>query len=191
MSSDHDPPPAPPHLDPRPVRGSEVTLIRHMTQLDANSLGNVHGGVIMREVDNAAGTAATRHAGTACVTASIDELSFVAPVHVGDLLVVKAKVNAVGETSLEVGVRVEAAPARGGDRRHTTSAYLVFVAIDDHERPVRVPAIVCETDEERRRAAQAEIRRAIRKERIHRLGSWRPEPAADGGSPQEARHAGP
>lgn len=164
------------HLEPRPVRASEVTLVRHMTLLDANSLGNVHGGVIMREVDNAGGTAAARHAGTACVTASIDELSFLAPVHIGDLLVVKAKVNAVGSTSIEVGVRVEAEPSRGGDRRHTTSAYLVFVAIDEHGHATEVPPIVCESDEERRRAAQAEIRRSIRKERIQRLGSWRPEP---------------
>ena len=174
----HDEPTDRPRPAPKPVSASEVTLIRHMTQLDANSLGNVHGGVIMREVDNAGGTAASRHAGTSCVTASIDELSFLAPVHVGDLLVVKAKVNAVGETSLEVGVRVEAEPARGGQRRHTTSAYLVFVAIDEDEHPVRVPPIICETDEERRRQAQAEIRRSIRKERIHRLGSWRPEPVA-------------
>lgn len=176
---------SPSAAEPRPVRESEVTLIRHMTQLDANSLGNVHGGVIMREVDNAGGTAASRHAASSCVTASIDELSFLAPVNVGDLLIVKAKVNAVGDTSLEVGVRVETEPSRGGERRHTTSAYLVFVAIDDDGHPVQVPPIRCDTPEEERRAAQAQIRRAIRKERIHRLGSWRPEPVAGDGDPAQ------
>lgn len=162
-------------MTPKPVSFSEVTFARTMTQLDANALGNVHGGVIMKEVDTAAGTAAARHAGTVAVTASIDELSFLQPVHVGDILVVKARVNAVGETSLEVGVRVEAEPWQGGERRHTTSAYLVFVALDPEGRVVRVPPLVTETDDEQRREAQALIRRQVRKERIDRLGSWRPE----------------
>lgn len=160
---------------PRPVSFSEVTLARTMTQLDANALGNVHGGVIMKEVDVAAGTAATRHAGRAAVTAGIDELSFLQPVHVGDILIVKARVNAVGRTSLEVGVRVEAEPWMGGERRHTTSAYLVFVALDDAGRPASVPPLRAETDDERRREAQALIRRQVRKERIQRLGTWMPE----------------
>ncbi|MFP5309271.1 MAG: acyl-CoA thioesterase [Actinomycetes bacterium] len=164
-------------LSPKPVSFSEVTFARTMTQADANAVGNVHGGVIMKEVDTAAGTAAARHAGHVCVTASIDELSFLQPVHIGDVLIVKARVNAVGETSLEVGVRVEAEPWRGGERRHTTSAYLVFVALhDDGSGTARVPPLRTESDEERRREAQALIRRQVRKERIQRLGSWRPEP---------------
>lgn len=167
----------PHHLEPKPVRASAVTLVRVMTLLDANSLGNVHGGVIMREVDNAAGIAAARHAGRTCVTAAIDELSFLEPVHVGDLLYVHAQVNAVGRTSLEVGVRVEAEPSGGGPRRHTTSAYLVFVALGEDGRPTEVPPLICETEEERRRHAQALIRRQVRKERIQRLGSRRPEEA--------------
>ena len=156
---------------------SAIQLIRHMTLLDANSHGNVHGGAIMRMIDDAAGTAAHRHAGGPVVTASIDELSFLQPVHVGDLLIVSARVNAVGRTSLEVGVRVEAEPSGGGPRRHTTSAYLVFVALDDVNGGVaEVPPLRTTTDEERRREAQAQIRRQVRKERIERLGSWRPEP---------------
>ncbi|MBW3664382.1 MAG: acyl-CoA thioesterase [Actinobacteria bacterium] len=162
-------------LAPRPVRHSQVTLVRVMSMLDANSLGNVHGGVIMREVDNAAGTAATRHAGRPCVTAAIDELSFLEPVHVGDLLYVTAQVNAVGSTSLEIGVRVEAEPSGGGTRRHTTSAYLVFVALAEDGRPAPVPPLICETEEERHRHAQALIRRQVRKERIERLGAWMPD----------------
>lgn len=163
-------------LTPKPVSYSEVTFARPMTQLDANAVGNVHGGVIMHEVDSVAGTAAARHAGTVAVTASIDELSFLQPVHVGDILIVKARVNAVGRTSLEVGVRVEAEPWQGGERRHTTSAYLVFVALDADGNAVEVPPLATTTDDERRREAQALIRREVRKERIRRLGSWRPEP---------------
>lgn len=162
-------------LAPKPASASAVTLARTMTQLDANLLGNVHGGVIMREVDTAAGVAAARHAGRVTVTAAIDELSFLQPVHVGDVLVVHAQVNAVGRTSLEVGVRVEAEPWRGGDRRHTTTAYLVMVVLGDDGKPATVPPLRCDTEDERRREAQALIRRQIRKERIERLGSWRPD----------------
>jgi acyl-CoA hydrolase len=154
----------------KPVSASEVTFARTMTQADANLVGNVHGGVIMMEVDNAAGTAAARHVGLVCVTAAIDELAFLQPVHVGDVLTVHARVNDVGRTSLEVGVRVEAEPWRGGEKRHTTSAYLVMVALDAESRPVEVPPLITETDDERRRQAQARIRREIRKERTGRIG---------------------
>lgn len=167
--------PAPDRPEGRPVSASTIETVRIMSHLDANGIGNVHGGVIMREVDNAGGLAAARHAGTVCVTAAIDELSFLGPVHVGELLVVRASVNAVGRTSLEVGVRVEAEDARTGARRHTTTAYLVFVALDTDGHPVPVPEVTCETDEEQRRHAQALIRQQVRRERIARLGSWRPE----------------
>lgn len=162
-------------LEAKPVGASQVHLARIMTLADANALGNVHGGVIMREVDTVAGTAAARHAGVVCVTAAIDELSFTAPVHIGDVLHVSASVNAAGRTSLEVGVRVEAEPWRGGVRRHTTSAYLVMVAIDEQGHTVEVPPLRPETDDERRREAQAGIRRQIRSERRARVGSWRPD----------------
>lgn len=159
----------------RTVQQSRVETIRIMTQLEANRLGNVHGGEIMREVDSVAGMSAARHAGAVAVTAAIDELSFLEPVHVGELLVVRASVNLAGTTSMEVGVRVEAEDARTGERRHTTTAYLVFVSLDADGQPVEVPELVCETDEERRRHAQALIRRQSRLERRERLGSWRPE----------------
>lgn len=164
-------------LEPRPVSASQVTLARTMTLLDANALGNVHGGVIMHEVDTAAGMAAARHAGRICVTAAIDELSFKEPVHVGDLLTVQASVNDVGRTSLEVGVRVDTEPWRGGEQRHTTTAYLVFVCLDDDGHPASVPPLLVETEEQRRRQAQARIRREVRKDRIRRLGSWQPDPS--------------
>jgi acyl-CoA hydrolase len=163
----------------KPASASEITFVRTMMQTDANLLGNVHGGVVMREVDVAAGTAAARHAGRVCVTAAIDELSFLQPVHIGDVLIVHARVNDVGGTSLEVGVRVEAEPWQGGERRHTTSAYLVLVALGDDGRPVPVPPLIVGTDAGRRRQAQARIRREIRKERIARIGTYRPEPGGE------------
>ena len=166
----------------RPISHSEVVFTRTMTQVDANLVGNVHGGVIMKEVDIAGGTAAARHAGRVCVTAAIDELSFLEPVHIGDILIVRARVNDVGRTSMEVGVRVEAEPWQGGARRHTTSAYLVFVCLDDDGKPVEVPPLIVETDDERRRQNQARIRRDVRKERIERIGFYGPEPAPEVGT---------
>jgi acyl-CoA hydrolase len=165
-------------VEGRRVGESEVAFARTMTQLDANLVGAVHGGVIMREVDSAAGACAARHAGRVCVTAAIDELSFLQPVHVGDVLIVRARVNDVGRSSLEVGVRVEAEPWQGGERRHTTSAYLVMVALDGEGRPAPVPPLLVENADERRRRAQARIRRQIRKERLERLGSYGPGPPA-------------
>jgi acyl-CoA hydrolase len=158
------------------VADSEVTFARMMTQLDANVLGSVHGGVIMHEVDVAAGCSASRHAGRVCVTASIDELSFHQPVQVGDVLIVRARVNDVGRTSIEVGVRVEAEPWFGGPPRHTTTAYLVMVALDPDGKPGPVPPVAVETDEQHHRQQQARIRRQVRRERIERLGTYGPGP---------------
>ncbi len=153
----------------RTVAESTVTFIRTMTQMDANLAGNVHGGVIMKEVDSAAGTAAIRHAGRPCVTASIDELSFLEPVYVGDILTVTATVNDVGRTSMEVGVKVEAESYTGGEKRHTTSAYLVMVALDESGKPTEIRPLITSTPEEARRRAQAKVRREIRKERADRI----------------------
>lgn len=150
-------------------RASEVVFARTMEVTDSNKLGKVHGGVVMREVDSAAGIAAARHSGKVCVTAAIDGLSFLEPVDVGDILTVMARVNDVGRSSLEIGVRVEAESWRGGDRRHTTSAYLLMVALDDEGRPASVPPLRPETDDDRRRQEHARIRRELRTERLRRL----------------------
>lgn len=160
-----------------PVRSQGVRFSRVMGQLDANLVGAVHGGVIMKEVDAAAGVAAARLTGRVCVTVAIDELSFLERVEIGDVLTVYARVNDTGSTSLEVGVRVEAEPWKGGEVRHTTSAYLVMVALDDEGKPAEVPPLLVETEEERRRQQQARIRRDVRKERIERLGTYGPGPA--------------
>jgi acyl-CoA hydrolase len=168
-------------------RASQVVFARPMEITDSNALGKVHGGVVMRAVDSAAGTAAARHCGRVCVTAAIDGLSFLEPVDVGDILIVQARVNDVGRTSLEVGVRVEAEPWRGGPRRHTTSAYLLMVALDDEGRPTAVPPLLPQTDEDRRRQEHARIRRELRGERLRRLeahaGAEREQSA--GGAPEQ------
>jgi len=149
-------------LAPRPPSASRVTLSQHMDLAHANFMGNVHGGEIMKLIDTAAGIAASRHAGGPVVTASLDEMSFMHPVRVGDVVLVHASVNDVGRTSLEVGVRVESEEILSGRRTHTSSAYLVFVALDERGQPRPVPALVPETDRDRHRQAEARIRREHR-----------------------------
>lgn len=156
-------------MDPKRPADSSVTFVRMMTQADANLAGNVHGGVILKEIDSVGGTAAGRHAGRAVVTAAIDEVAFLEPVYVGDILTVSATVDDVGRTSIEVSVKVVAEPIRGGEIRHTTTAHLVFVALDDDGAPVPAPPLVATTDDEVRRQEQARIRREIRRERVDRL----------------------
>jgi len=133
-----------------------------MNPEDANPAGNVHGGVIMKYVDTAAGVVAIRHARKIAVTASIDRLDFHHPVFVGDLLILKASINLVGRTSLEVGVRVEAENLLTGEVRHTASAYLTFVALDSKGAPAGVPPLILEAEEEMRRNCEAQIRRQSR-----------------------------
>jgi uncharacterized protein (TIGR00369 family) len=149
-------------LAPRRASESSVVLSQLMEVTDANVLGNVHGGVIMRLADTAAALAAMRHAAGVCVTVSVDELSFLEPVHVGDIVTLRAAVNDVGTTSLECGVRVDAESPVTGRRVHASSAYFVFVAIDEEGAPRPVPPIVPETDEQRRRQREAVLRREAR-----------------------------
>ncbi len=131
---------------------------------DSNNLGHVFGGVILALMDKSAAVAAIRHARSPVVTVSIDRVDFREPIHVGDLVVLKSAVNFVGRTSIEVGVRVEAEDLPTGNRRHTNTAYLTFVAIDRNGRPIEVPQLVAESDEERRRMAAGEERRRRRLE---------------------------
>jgi acyl-CoA hydrolase len=129
---------------------------------DANLAGLVHGGVVMKMCDEVAGVAAIRHCGRRIVTAGVDRMTFVEPVNVGELLSCQATVNAAWRTSMEVGVRVEAENPRTGVRRHTSTAYLTMVALDDEGRPTPVPPLVPESDDEHRRRREAELRRANR-----------------------------
>ncbi len=154
-----------PQLPPRPATESQVLMSIQMNPADANPTGNVHGGTIMKLVDTAAGVCAMRHCRTRVVTVTIDSMTFLHPVFVGNVVTVYASVNYVGITSMEVGVRVEAENIRTGEVRHTSSAYLVFVALDDEGSPTQVPALVVTTEAEQRRQAHAEIRRETRKAR--------------------------
>ena len=144
------------------VGQSRVMLHQLMLPEHANAQGNVHGGVIMKIVDEAGAISAMRHAQRACVTVAIDDMTFHSPVHVGELLCCVASVNFVGKTSMEVGVKVTAENPITGEVTHTNSAYLVYVAIDDGGRPCPVPGLELETDEERRRWQQGKERQSLR-----------------------------
>jgi uncharacterized protein (TIGR00369 family) len=141
---------------------TQVVLSQLMQPADANYMGVIHGGIMMKLIDETAGACAYRFARTRVVTAAIDRIDFHHPVHIGNLVRLKATVNHAGHTSVEVGVRVEAEDLDSGVVTHTNSAYLVLVALDENGRPTTVPALEAQTDEERRRWAAAEARRAAR-----------------------------
>jgi uncharacterized protein (TIGR00369 family) len=149
-------------LTPRPASDSEVELVQVMELTDANLSGNVHGGAIMRLIDTAAGIAAHKHCGGRVVTVAMDEMSFLEPVFIGDVVTVRAMVNDVGRTSMEVGVRVEAENFVTKRKVHSSSAYLVFVALDEGGKPREVPPLVVETEELMQRQREAKVRREAR-----------------------------
>lgn len=131
---------------------------------DANPSGNLHGGVILKHVDTAGGVVAMRHARANAVTASFERMDFLLPAYVGELLTIKASLNYVGRTSMEVGVRVEAENPITGEVRHTNSAYVTYVALDESGKPRPVPPLDLDTDTARRRWQEAENRRRMREE---------------------------
>jgi len=143
---------------------STVTSSILMVPQDANPAGNVHGGVIMKHIDETAGVVAFRHSRSNAVTASIDRIIFHHPVFIGNLLTLKACVNMTGRTSMEIGVRVESENLLTGEILHTASAYLTFVALDSSGRPTEIPQLIVETEEEIRRHRQSLDRRAVRLE---------------------------
>jgi len=149
-------------VPPRPAADSHATLVRWMSLLDANSAGFVHGGTVMKLCDEAAGLAAIKHSRQRVVTAGMDRMTFLVPIHVGELVTLQASVNAVWRTSMEVGVRVEAEVPRTGVVRHTNSAYLTMVAVDDGGAPVAVPELVVTGADEERRRHEAQVRRSNR-----------------------------
>ena len=149
-------------MEGKRVEESSAVMSQLMSHQDTNLAGNVHGGVIMKLIDTASGVAAVRHARSNVVTASIDRLDFHHPVFVGDLLTLRATLNLVGRTSTEVGVRVETENPMTGVRRHTASAYLTYVALDRDGRPMPLPPLILETEEEMRRNREAKARRETR-----------------------------
>ena len=149
---------------------SEMTTARLMMPTDANVLGNVFGGAIMKYMDEAAAIVAWRHAGKNVVTASIDRMNFFAPVYVGNLLILKASVNYVGTTSMEIGVRIEAQDLSTRKGVHAGSCYLTYVALDEKGKPSPIPKLVATTPTQRRRFKEAVARRRIREAESAVLG---------------------
>ena len=148
--------------EPKSVRASRVETTALVLPADTNALGTMFGGKVMQWIDIAASVAGMRHSGGQVVTASIDALHFLTPIQLGEIVILRAQVNYTGKTSMEIGVRVEAENPRDRTRRYTTKAYLTFVAIDADAKPRSIPPLVLESDEDRRRWADAEARRAHR-----------------------------
>jgi acyl-CoA hydrolase len=141
------------------VGDSDLSVAHFMEPQDANVAGNVHGGVIMKNIDSIAGMVAFRHCRSNVVTASIERLDFFNPVFIGNLLKLSASVNMVKRTSMEVGVRVESEDLFTGEVRHTASAYLTFVSLDEDHKPKAIPPLIMETENEKRRNKEAIQRR--------------------------------
>src|SRR5437588_6796673 len=142
-------------MEGKPASASSSQIVHWMGVGDANSAGNVHGGTVMKLVDEAAGLAAIKHSRHRVVTAGMDRMTFLVPIHVGDLVTFKATVNAAWRSSMEVGVRVEAEDPRTGEARHTNTAYLTMVALDDQGNPTAVAPVTAGTPEEQRRMREA------------------------------------
>jgi len=147
---------------PRKAADSSSVLVRWMGLVDANSAGYVHGGTVMKLCDEVAGLAAVRHSRCRVVTAGVDRMTFQEPIHIGELVTFTASVNAAWRTSMEVGVRVTAEQPRHGGVRHTNTAYLTMVALDDDGRPTAVPPLDAVSADEQRREREAQTRRRNR-----------------------------
>ena len=149
-------------MEARTPASSESLVSELMMPHQVNNHGHVFGGVILSMVDRAAGVASMRHAGIPCVTVSFDKVDFKEPIFTGEVVTCKARVNYVGRTSMEIGVRVEAENLFTREARHTNSCYLTFVAIDANHRPVAVPPLKLETEEDERRFKEGKKRREAR-----------------------------
>lgn len=150
----------------RPTRSVAYSAVRDQVHMvfpnDLNANDTVFGGLIMAAMDRLAVVVASRHAGSVCVTAGVDAVSFIAPARRGDVLIYNVAVNRAWNSSMEIGCKVDAERIGGGDKRHIISAYLTFVAMDERGRPRPVPELVPETPAERRRFEEAELRRRSR-----------------------------
>lgn len=149
-------------MDSKRVAESMVVLTQFMQPEHANNLGNVHGGWVMKLIDEAGGLCAMRHARQPAVTVAVDSLRFLSPVHVGDLVTFTARLTFVGRTSMEIEVHVEAEDILTGNKTHTNDAFLVFVAIDQAGRPSAIPGLRLESEDDQQRWAQGQQRQADR-----------------------------
>ena len=146
----------------KPVSASRVSLSQLMQPEHANLMGNVHGGYIMKLVDEVGALACMRHANQRVVTVAVDNLTFRQPIHIGNLVMLTAEVSYTGRTSMEAEVKVVAEDPLNGERTHTNTAHLVYVALSEEGRPVAVPPIECENEQQERRKQQAEARQEYR-----------------------------
>ena len=144
------------------MRDSRVTISQVMLPSDANPQGNVHGGIIMKLVDEAGATVAVRHSRCNVVTVAVDSMTFLSPIYVGNVVTFTASLSYVGRTSMEVEVLVEAEDPMTGEKTHTNSAYVVYVALDESGQPHEVPALLAESDEELERMARGKKRQSER-----------------------------
>ena len=144
------------------MRDSRVTISQVMLPSDANPQGNVDGGIIMKLVDEAGAIVAVRHSRCNVVTVAVDSMTFLSPIYVGNLVTFAASLSHVGRTSMEVEVLVEAEDPMTGEKTHTNSAYVVYVALDESGQPPEVPPLLPESDEERERMARGKKRQAER-----------------------------
>ena len=158
-------------LTPRPVKDSQSEMVEIVLPNDANPLGNLLGGRLMHLIDMAGALAAHRHSRSYVVTASMDHLDFLAPVHVGDLLILRSSVNRAFHTSVEVGVKCWVENYIAASKRHVSSAYLTFVAVDQAGKHLPVPPVVPETEEQKRRYEDAGRRREHRQAETKRRQS--------------------
>ncbi len=157
-------------MEGKTAKDSMATLARTMFPTDANAAGNVFGGAILRQVDEIAGIVAKRHTRSNVVTASIDHMNFLAPVYVGDLLILEARINCTGRTSMEVEVEIRAEDLDTGEVRAVGNSFLTMVALGKDGKPIEIPPIVPETEEERRRFEEGLERRKRRLEELGKRG---------------------
>ena len=153
-------------MESKKISDSKVEIAQVMMPEHSNGAGNIHGGYILKLVDQAGAIVAARHTHSNIVTASLDRMDFISPVYVGNLVFAKASCNFVSNTSMEIGVRVEAECLRTGTHTHVGSAYLTFVALDKEDKPTMVPKLILETDDDKRRFDEAKKRREIRLQQV-------------------------
>ena len=155
-------------METKAIKDTQVIMHELVLPNDTNLLGNVLGGRVMHLMDMCAAMSAYKHARTAVVTASVDRLDFLAPVKMGDIMILKSSVNYTGKSSMEVGVRIESENPKTGSIYHTSSAYLTFVSLNDNGKPQGVPMVAPETDVEKQRFEKGRARHEERKRRLRK-----------------------
>ena len=153
-------------MNDKTVKDTHVIMHELILPNDTNLLGNVLGGRVMHLMDMCAAMSAYKHARTAVVTASVDQMDFLAPAKMGDIMILKSSVNYTGKSSMEIGVRIESENPKTGAMNHTSSAYLTFVSLNDNGKPQGVPMVTPETDVEKRRFDEGEQRYNQRRDRL-------------------------